>query len=161
MNYVPSKMILPCLQILAILLGCSASGLAQDRILGPYSFTEGPTNSEINIIRLEDTGKFAKKEATDGRVIILISRLGSEERSIELNRRRLHNVREFLTDYVSAQMIVTARGEKAKGYGRVEIYIGGKLIDTMMAERNKDLLADCCEGNIRYYPDKGRRARHR
>lgn len=86
--------------------------------------------------------------------MILISRLGPGEQSIELNRRRLHNVREFLTAYVPGQMIVTALGDKANGYGRVELYIGGKLVDAMLAERKKDLLVDCCEGNNRYYPDK-------
>lgn len=62
MHYVLSKTILPCLQMLAVLLVWSThSGLAQDKILGPYSFTERPTNSEMNVIRLEDAGKFAKK----------------------------------------------------------------------------------------------------
>jgi hypothetical protein len=161
MHYATNKAILLYIRMLGVLLVCGNLALAQERVFGPTSFPDGPTNSEINILRLEDVGRFAKKESADGSVVILIGRLGREEQSRELSRRRLHNVREFLTDYIPGHTIVTAEGEKAKGYGRVEIYIGGKIVDSMLAERNKDLLVDCCEGNARYYPDKDRKVRRR
>jgi len=131
----------------------------------PYAFTPAPMTSEFNIIRLEFIAKDAIAAAAGGTVTILVARLGDSEQPREVNRRRLHNVRTFLTTYpdLNAKNVITAEGERVRGFGRVEIYVGGKLVDVILAEKNKDLEVECCEGDERYYPHKDlmRRGRRR
>lgn len=84
--------------------------------------------------------------------IIAIARLGDGERSRALNRRRLHNVREFLTNFGwqrNPNTVITAEGERIKGYGRVELYVRGIPLIALAAKRNQDLLVGSCLG-----PDK-------
>ena len=115
-----------------------------------------PQTSEINILRLEEVARIATAKLTEGRKTIVIGRLGKGERSRELNRRRLYNVQTFLSRYktIGAENIVVAEGEKVRGYGRVEIYVGGKLAETLAVPKNKDLMVACCEGDTDYYPSK-------
>jgi hypothetical protein len=131
----------------------------------PYAFTPDPMTSEFNIIRLEFIAKDVIAVASEGKVTILVARLGNGERSREVNRRRLHNVRTFLTVYsgLNVKNIIAAEGDRVQGFGRVEIYVGGKLVDVMLAEKNKDIEVECCEGDERYYPHKDlmRRGRRR
>jgi hypothetical protein len=117
-------------------------------------FANKPTNCEINIIRMEAATKHAIEETAHGGVIIAIARLGNGERSREINRRRLHNVETYLTSYqtLAKQNVITAEGKRVKGYGRVELYLGGKLVDLFLVDFEKDLCVDCCEGDERYYP---------
>src|SRR5712692_1766568 len=53
--------------------------------------------------------------------IIAIARLGDGEKSRNLNRRRLHNVRAFLAEFWhrDPNTVVTAEGTRVEGYGRV------------------------------------------
>ena len=129
--------------------------LAQDRPHShPYVFANRPTNCEINVIRFEDVTKVAHDELKNDRVIIAIARLGSGETSRRLNSRRLSNVRAYLTAYqtFSAQQLITAEGDRVEGFGRVEIYVSGKLTDTILINRGEDLCVNCCESDNRYYP---------
>ena len=68
----------------------------------------------------------------------MIARLGDSEQRQELNRRRLHNARTYLVEFEhrSPQTIITAEGERVKGYGRVELYVGGKLFYVLMIRPN-------------------------
>ena len=131
----------------------------------PYAFTPTPMTSEFNIIRLEFIAKDAIASASEGKVTILVARLGDGERAREVNRRRLHNVLAFLTTSsdLNAQNVIAAEGERVRGFGRVKIYVAGKLVDALLAEKNKDLEVECCEGDERYYPQKDlmRRGRQR
>jgi hypothetical protein len=117
-----------------------------------------PLTSEFNILRLEDVARIVTTELAEGRKTIVIARLGNGERSRELNRRRLFNVQTFLSRYktIGAENIVAAEGEKVRGYGRVEIYVGGKLLETLTVLKNEDLMVDCCEGDTDFYPGKDR-----
>jgi hypothetical protein len=133
-----------------------------------------PLTSEFNILRLEDVAGVAIPTVADDRKIILVARLGNGERSRELNRRRLYNVQTFLLretkrqllynvrsfpskhKNISAESIVATEGEKVSGYGRVEIYVGGKLLTTLTVLKNEDLMVDCCEGDTDFYPGKDR-----
>lgn len=126
------------------------------------AFANEPTNCEINIIRMEAITKRAVEETGHGEVIIAIARLGDGEQSREINRRRLHNVQTYLTSYQSfpTQKVITAEGKRAKGYGRVEIYLTGKLVDVFLVGSGKDLCVDCCEGDERYYPLLKAKKRH-
>jgi hypothetical protein len=108
--------------------------------------------------------------AGDDGTIIAIARLGDGERNQELNRRRLHNVRVYLTEFGwhrPPATVITAVGEQIKGYGRVELYIKGVLFAVLETRRNQDLLVGSCEpDDIRpakaernLYPYRGQRPR--
>lgn len=89
-------------------------------------------------------------QAAEGKdLIIFIARLGDGESRRELNRRRLHNVRTFLTSELywkrDPKTVIVAEGERVKGYGRVEIYIKGILFDAIGAERDRDIRVGSCE----------------
>jgi hypothetical protein len=93
--------------------------------------------------------------------IIAIARLGDGEMKRDLNRRRLHNVRIFLMDFGwhrDPGTVITAEGEKVKGYGRVELYVRGNLFAALAVRRNQDLLVGSCVGPERnLYPYLGRK----
>lgn len=103
-----------------------------------------PTNCEYHIATLEA----AHHDAGEDGLIIVIARRGTDEDRRDLNRRRLYNARAYLTDYLnvrSPKTIVTAEGEPVKGYGRIELYVGGKLYFVLALRRNADLLVGSCE----------------
>ncbi|HEY6120153.1 MAG TPA: hypothetical protein VIV66_09355 [Pyrinomonadaceae bacterium] len=103
-----------------------------------------PTNCENHIAVLEAANHDAGKDG----LIILIGRLGSGDNKPDLNRHRLHSARAYLTDYLSARStntIVIAEGEKVEGYGRIEIYVGGKLYYVFAIKANGDLAVGSCE----------------
>jgi hypothetical protein len=92
----------------------------------------------------------AQKTPAD-ELIIVIAHLGDEENRKNLNYRRLHNVKFFLTEFLTdatvrrkPETIILAEAERVKGYGRVELYIKGKLYDVLKARRNADLFVGYC-----------------
>lgn len=86
--------------------------------------------------------------------IIVIARLGDGETRANLNWRRLQNVRAYWADYPSPEgrrnpkTIILAEGERVNGYGRLEFYVGGNLVEVMKVARNADLFIGTC-----YPPD--------
>lgn len=101
-----------------------------------------PTNCEFNVSVL--TG--AHRTAGDSGLVIMIARLGTRETRKELNDRRLHNARTFLIEFGQRvpQTIVTAEGDRVDGYGRVELYVGGKLFHVLLMSRDDDLAVGAC-----------------
>ena len=101
-----------------------------------------PTNCEFNVSVL--TG--AHRTAGDTGLVIMIARLGTGETRQELNRRRLHNARTFLAEFGQRvpQTIVVAEGDRVDGYGRVELYVDGKLFHVLMIRRDDDLAVGGC-----------------
>ena len=80
--------------------------------------------------------------------IIAIAHLGDGEVKLELNRRRLHNVRAYLTYFGWKRpraTVITAEGEKVDGVGRVDIYVRGSLWASLGVRRNGDLILGICE----------------
>ncbi|HKP37788.1 MAG TPA: hypothetical protein VJT71_13105 [Pyrinomonadaceae bacterium] len=103
-----------------------------------------PGNCEDNILNLSNAHRAA---GTDG-TIIAIARLGTGEQSREINNRRLHNVRVYLTEYGwhrDPATVIIAEGKRARGYGQVELYVRGILFATLATRRNQDLLVGSCE----------------
>lgn len=99
---------------------------------------------EENISALSNAHHLAGEDGT----IIAIARLGDGERNRELNSRRLHNVRMYLTEFDwhrPPQTLITAEGKSLKGYGRVELYVRGVLFAVLQVKRNQDLLVGSCE----------------
>lgn len=106
-------------------------------------------NCEDNVSLLSQAHHLAGADGT----IIAIARLGDGERSRELSARRLHNVRVFLTEFGwqrAPETVITAEGSRAKGYGRVEVYVKGWLFAILAVKNNQDLLVGSCEpANLR------------
>lgn len=86
--------------------------------------------------------------------LIVIARLGAKERRADMNKRRLHNIREYLTRTVpeeyrrSPETIIVAEGERTEGRGRIEFYIQGRLIDVLIPYNHHDLLVSGCYDGI-------------
>jgi hypothetical protein len=114
-----------------------------------------PSNCEENISIL---GVATQAVDKDG-LLIVIARLGDGERNRELNHRRLHNARTYLSEYVRArasETIIIAEGERVAGYGRIELYVGGKLFRVLRLPPNADLLVGSCYYEIDLPADKER-----
>jgi hypothetical protein len=111
-----------------------------------------PTGCEENEARL-DSILIQMEERKDPRdVFIIIARLGDGEQSLETSRRRLHNAKEYLlirrdVPAIKRNQIVTALGDRTSGLGRIELYIGGKLVDRLLVGKNRGLCVDCCENH--------------
>lgn len=125
------------------------------------------------------------QNAADDDLIIVIARLGDGDLRPNLNRRRLHNVSAYWTKFLNEsgrrkpETIILAEGEKVKGYGQLEFYVGGKLIQVLKVKRNADLYVGECyppddsyirngvydpcwvETNKIFYPCRDRRAKRR
>lgn len=101
-----------------------------------------PTNCEFNVSVLTGADRVAGEDG----LVIIVARLGKRERRRDLNRRRLHNAKTFLTEFGdrAPQTIVTAEGERVEGYGRVELYAGGKLFRVLTINPNDDLAVGSC-----------------
>lgn len=116
---------------------------------------------EGNVSALSNTHHLAGADTT----IIAIARLGTGEQSRDLNRRRLHNIRVYLTELAwhrDPLTVVTAEGERVKGYGRVELYVRGILFVSLAVRRNEDLMVGSCTGSERtLYPYRRRSHRRK
>ncbi len=139
------------MKILLVLTLCIASvgGVAaQNQSATDPSRLQPPDNCEGNASRL-DVVRNKSRAAGENKVTIAIARLGTGEQSRELNRRRLYTVRAYLTAMgVSSQSLVTAEGERVQGYGRIEVYIGGELVELLPIERCKDLPVGICDNDV-------------
>jgi hypothetical protein len=103
-----------------------------------------PTNCETHIAILD----IAHQDAGQDGLIIMIGHLGDGERNRDLNQDRLHSARAHLTEYRavrSPDTIVIAEGQRVSGYGRIELYIGGKLHTAFAIRRNADVSVGSCE----------------
>jgi hypothetical protein len=123
-----------------------------------------PTNCEINATILQQVPQERFQGEGQGDVVMAIARLGDREYSRGLNQRRLFNVRRYLENArgLNPKRIVIAKGERVGGYGRVEIYVDGTLLDVLVAKRGKDVYVSCSSGaEDEYYPGRSRRGRYR
>jgi len=102
-----------------------------------------------NQMQLDQISQHVPSEKT----IIVIARLGDRDRKANLNKRRLNNVRAYLTEGVAKQFrrssdsIIVAEGERTKGYGQIEFYLDGRLVELLKPYPNYDVgVADCYAG---------------
>jgi hypothetical protein len=107
----------------------------------------GPTGCEYNTAILDGLAQHTERDE----LIIVIARLGPKDTKPNLNNRRLHNVRSYLSEFLTdshvrraPETIVLAQGERAPDYGSVEFYVKGKLVNTLKLRPNSDLsVANC------------------
>jgi hypothetical protein len=97
-------------------------------------------------------------KAKEGDLVIAIARLGKKERTTELNRKRLYNVKAYLTKYIKSSIlskhpknIVLASGEKTNGLGSIEIYFQGELFATFYLSHNEILYVGECAVDFQLY----------
>ena len=110
-------------------------------------FDQRPYNCEGNSLRLDLLRN--KSISTDQKKIIAIARLGTGESSRELNRRRLYTVRAYLTAMgLFPQSLVTAEGDRVRGFGRIDVYVGGDLVEVLPVDRCKDLPVGICDNSL-------------
>ena len=132
--------------VAALLIPCSITSAGQDKaepgIVPPSQIEVRPTNCEFNVSVLAG----AVQAAGEDGLIIMIARLGDRETRRDLNRRRLHNAGAYLTGFGHrpARTIVAAEGARVRGFGRVELYVGGKLFHVLMMNVNNDLAVGAC-----------------
>ena len=124
----------------------------------PAAFSQAPTNCETNAIKFDTYAKRFRALANRDTAIIAIAHLGSGELSPALNRTRLYIVRATLIEDLGLREedVITAEGPSVKGYGRVDLYLEGKLVDSVLLKQGKALCADCChpEGRKYLYPNQ-------
>lgn len=117
--------------------------------VGAQAPTSKPVKPTLNNCEMNDHYlDTAHHLAGDDSTIVAIAHLGTGERNPELNRRRLHNVRAYLTSFGwkrQPDTVVTATGERVEGYGRVDIYVRGGHWASLAVRRNGDLIVGLCE----------------
>lgn len=127
------------------LLSVAFSVNAQERTLKPIQggigVSETPLNCEMTLQLMEHVRDLIKSEVDEKSVLILIARLGDGEKRLDLNRRRLMNVREGLKMTLGVvKPIVIAEGERTNGFGRVEVYSGGRFVGALVARKSSHVI---------------------
>jgi hypothetical protein len=139
-----------------LLLFCSVIVLAAQELQSlpfrqPSEFVDAkPQYCWRNGISLENITQATPDDDT----IIVIARLGDKDLKPNLNKRRLHNIRVYWTDAKEEpyrrdpKTIILAEGERVKGYGQIEFYVRGRLVEIVKVHRNSDFNAADCYGGI-------------
>jgi len=139
------SMIRKTIPLAAICFLLMFTATAQKQTIEPDSAGIGvstkPLNCETTFAQMEEVRKLIIAETEERKVLIMIARLGNGEKGRTLNRRRLSNVKEgFKVTLGIKSPIVTAEGERVAGFGRVDLYLGGKFIGALIATRNSHVI---------------------
>lgn len=130
---------------IALVLMASSTSRTENRWKGSQEKSTDFTlsNCEANAATLDAVHQMA---GDDG-VIIAVARLGDGERNRSLSRRRLQILKSYLTNAPwtrPRETVVVAEGERVKGYGRIELYVGGKRVHVLPIKRNRAFLVQSC-----------------
>ena len=106
------------------------------------SQTKGYANTELQnatsceyALAVLDDSVIRVRELKDTRLII-IARLGKGESSRRLSWARLGLIEKSYLGRFPDVKYVTAEGTRVKGFGVIEIYVGGRLLYTLPIEKN-------------------------
>lgn len=115
---------------------------------GDTIIVEGRSSGELNSLHLDNLA-YELRSSVAGRVFV-IARLGDGETARWLNLARLEGARFYLVESGRTQKerIVFAEGERVKGEGRVEFYLGSRLYLVSLAGRGKAINFTCCDDYI-------------
>ena len=72
----------------------------------------------------------------EGASLIIIARLGTGEKSSRLNQQRLSVEEEYIKRRGSNLKYILAQGDRVVGLGRVELYVGGRLLHILPFKKN-------------------------
>jgi hypothetical protein len=98
------------------------------------SSQEEPTECDAATGRLDHA--VIDTREMEGSYLIIITRLGKGETSSRLNKQRLSVVEEYVLRRGANLKYVLAEGRRVKGLGRVELYVGGRLLYIMPIKKN-------------------------
>jgi hypothetical protein len=101
----------------------------------PFCSPSEPLGYEINRVYVSDAAERAKN--IDGSYVIVIARLGRSELPRH-NRARLQEIKTYLEEVLQAKTVI-AEGESVRGFGRLEIYVAGKLLYVLPVRRTATL----------------------
>jgi hypothetical protein len=139
------------MKLLLVLVLCLASvpgTKAQNQSSSNPLPLQHPDNCEGNSARL-DVVRNKSQAAGQSKVTIVVARLGTGEQSRELNRRRLYTIGSYLIAMgLPPQRLVTTEGESVRGFGRIEIYVGGELVEVLSVKQCKDLPVGICDNDL-------------
>ncbi|MCA1604445.1 MAG: hypothetical protein LC775_02960 [Acidobacteria bacterium] len=147
------------LALLVLWVMAASMSVAQGRAADNSLAQTTPGNCEMNAALLDSVRQEALEEAIKDGAVIVIARLGNGETSRAHNRRRLLIAKNYLSKYgLPAQKVITAEGQRVSGYGRVELYVAGKLRVVLLANRNKPMCVECCDpDDADFYPYRRKR----
>jgi hypothetical protein len=136
-----------------VLLGAAVYGQQPQPSLPPAEVeivpatARGCQRNTINVANLQALVQTTKEKA------FVIAHLGTGETSRRLNPRRLNDVKtEFgLGD---SPKILFAEGARVQGLGRIDFYLGSKLMSVTLLARNGDFCATCCDRKKLFYQDR-------
>ena len=110
------------------------SSSATWRMQKPRPLNQWPMECEGAEARLDFAVIDAKK--SEESYLIVVSRLGSGEKSSALNNKRLAIIKEYILRRGTELKYVLASGGRVKGLGRVELYVNGRLKDVLPYKKN-------------------------
>jgi hypothetical protein len=113
-------------------LGFSSAIFGQSRNI-KKPFVVGAENNESAKASLDLLAETAGRD----KLIILIAKLGTFERSRNLSRNRLRTAREYLekTRAFPSDRLVSAFGDRASEEGRIEVYLDNHLFMVFLFKR--------------------------
>ena len=105
-----------------------------------------PANCEGAIIEFESAIHAA---GLDGTVRVVAHR-GEMDLRDNIVQRRLFNAVTFLTDFyprlrVRADQVIAAEGDPVQGLGTLELFVGERLVGTILARPNRDVHVGHCD----------------
>jgi hypothetical protein len=132
------------ISVALLMLASAAPGLGQSRSVGSPQVLEAG-NCEVDEANLDSIRLDARSGVGQDGLLIVIARPGVGDVRAHLNSRRLSAVKELFSKRgFPAEKIVLAEGERVRGNGRVEFYVGGKLTHVIATTRNRGLCIECC-----------------
>ena len=109
-----------------------------------YGEADGLTGADCEGVMMRlDFIAIAAEESGEAQTVIIIARLGAGETSRKLVGSRLRQVADYVNRRIPRERIITAEGERVRGLGLLEFYVGGKLHSIFKVKRNRDLVSGC------------------
>jgi hypothetical protein len=148
------KLLFTFLVLLVITLVSNTNSLAQDNQDEPFIALSGASGEET-IAHLERIVRDFKSGAER---LFIISRLGTNEYPRKTNFRLLNTQQHLSAMGIDSEKVIFAEGERVKGEGRIEFYLGSHLRLVILAKHNQMPNLTCCPD---YFPPIKRKTRKR
>ena len=123
---------------------CAVVGVAQQSSPG-LSIVKGDANAgELNSLYLD---KLANDQQSTHERVFVFARLERGEQARSLNLIRLKAARSYLVETrgIDKEQVILAEGERVADEGRIEFYLGSRLMLVSLAERGRNVSLNCCE----------------
>lgn len=92
-----------------------------------------PVGCELNLLYIDHS--LGKVSSTNNSILILIVKLGENEKKSKLTQTRVRNIKNYLKlrGFNNSEVVV---GDKVKGYGKIELYVDGILLYAIPIKNN-------------------------